>query len=572
MNKFIDARNANYDINNPYAFPLLLLNAYDFTNKDKTIDLNESKLIKNITYIKKLALKDALREEEVDDLFSMLAFNPYLDRYIVDLILKDSSYKTMSIIKKSIRKILEQKSYKGDKAYHLLDICIEKEMDLFKRLDLEDILKKYKLDLDTLSITLDYMEKFKVKDLKNEVCNLLKKVYPDTIKFQIYTYLQAIGEGEFDETYLKSHIRHEKNKEFYDSFVDFLNSNLKFEPSGLSILQSMFYGDFEDSGKGNNGGLAILLKGLGDELSKDQKISNVFTITISQNLNRVFIKAYDGKHIFVRLPIYLDESISDPYVKRETFIKRYISKFLKKAAIDPHIFHIRYLDNASKAVASICKDFNKKLVFTLTPDPHRNMFDSHGDLVHLNLSDLITRLNKIKIGDELINLSDGIVGIGNKGLEDELCKYFPQLKEVGTYNKLRMIGEGIIVSKGEVNESYLKDFIIENKINETFFEKPIILNIGRLSRQKGQVELLRAWGQSMLSQSHNLLIIGGDFEKPNKEELSVMDSFTRYIESNPYLKEGFFHKQAMTNTEIRLLEKSIIKKTLITPIFTFVLA
>ena len=428
MNKFIEARNANYDINNPYAFPLLLLNAYDFTNKDKTIDLNESKLIKNITYIKKLALKDALREEEVDDLFSMLAYNPDLDRYIVDLILKDSSYKTMSIIKKSIRKILEQKSYKGVKVYHLLDICIEKEMDLFKRLDLEDILKKYKLDLDTLSITLDYMEKFKVKDLKNEVCNLLKKVYPDTIKFQIYTYLQAIGEGEFDETYLKSHIRHEKNKEFYDSFVDFLNSNLKFEPSGLSILQSMFYGDFEDSGKGNNGGLAILLKGLGDELSKDQKISNVFTITISQNLNRAFIKAYDSKHIFVRLPIYLDESISDPYVKRETFIKRYISKFLKKAAIDPHIFHIRYLDNASKAVASICKDFNKKLVFTLTPDPHRNMFDSHGDLVHLNLSDLITRLNKIKIGDELINLSDGIVGIGNKGLEDELCKYFPQLK------------------------------------------------------------------------------------------------------------------------------------------------
>lgn len=334
----------------------------------------------------------------------------------------------MSIIKKSIRKILEQKSYKGVKVYHLLDICIEKEMDLFKRLDLEDILKKYKLDLDTLSITLDYMEKFKVKDLKNEVCNLLKKVYPDTIKFQIYTYLQAIGEGEFDETYLKNHIRHEKNKEFYDSFVDFLNSNLKIEPSGLSILQSMFYGDFEDSGKGNNGGLAILLKGLGDELSKDQKISNVFTITISQNLNRAFIKAYDSKHIFVRLPIYLDESISDPYVKRETFIKRYISKFLKKAAIDPHIFHIRYLDNASKAVASICKDFNKKLVFTLTPDPHRNMFDSHGDLVHLNLSDLITRLNKIKNGDELINLSDGIVGIGNKGLEDELCKYFPQLK------------------------------------------------------------------------------------------------------------------------------------------------
>ena len=123
-----------------------------------------------------------------------------------------------------------------------------------------------------------------------------------------------------------------------------------------------------------------------------------------------------------------------------------------------------------------------------------------------------------------------------------------------------MIGEGIIVSKGEVNESYLKDFILENKINETFFEKPIILNIGRLSRQKGQVELLKAWGQSMLSQSHNLLIIGGNFEKPNKEELSVMDSFTRYIESNPHLKEGFFHKQAMTNTEIRLLEKSIIKR------------
>lgn len=93
-------------------------------------------------------------------------------------------------------------------------------------------------------------------------------------------------------------------KKIYENYIDFIQKRFQIEKEGIQILQSMFYGDFEDSGKGNNGGLAILLKGLGNEISKNKKIAIVVTITISNNLDKPFISYYGNKHIFIRLPIY----------------------------------------------------------------------------------------------------------------------------------------------------------------------------------------------------------------------------------------------------------------------------
>ena len=91
-----------------------------------------------------------------------------------------------------------------------------------------------------------------------------------------------------------------------------------------------------------------------------------------------------------------------------------------------------------------------------------------------------------------------------------------------------MIGEGIQINKSSrsVNlDLYLNEFIKSNNIKESFFEKPIILNVGRLADQKGHIELLKAWTNSRLSKTHNRLIIGGDIESPSKEEESIIRFF-----------------------------------------------
>ncbi len=79
------------------------------------------------------------------------------------------------------------------------------------------------------------------------------------------------------------------------------------------------------------------------------------------------------------------------------------------------------------------------------------------------------------------------------------------------------------------------------------------------------MELLKAWSNSKLSVTHNLLIVGGDLEKPNKEEKMIIDFFTDHVEKHPELKDRFLHIGAMSNDHIRLLEKTIIKKDLSLP-------
>ena len=564
MNEFIKLRNSVYnDINNISTFPLVFFDKC--ININKNMELEESTLIRKIQIIDKIKFRKNLEEQDIYDLCSFLGENQYLDRFVVDAILKLFNNSTKIVLGDNIKNIITKKKYNSQKLYHIIDLCIECNMDILDHKDLSYMILKYRLDLDVLSILIDYLYSFKKSGFKEIIYDLLKCEYPDTIKMQLLNLIvYSCSVEKFDDSFVNFNIRDEKNKVFYDSYIDFLNENSSFKNQGFSIMQSMFYGDLEDSGKGNNGGLAVLLKGLGDEISKDDRLSFVFTITITGKLNKPFISYYGEKHVFIRLPIYLDETISDPFIKRELFIKRYIGDFLKKKEIKPDIFHIRYLDNASKAVANLSKELNKQLVFTLTPDPHRNMFDESGKLKQYSFTELIEKLNKIKIGDELLYKSDGLVGIGDKDVRDELEIYFPQLKEENMSEKIRMIGEGIQINKevyeGDSNE-YLNEFIKSNEIDKDFFEKPIILNVGRIAIQKGQIELLKAWSNSKLSQTYNLLIIGGDLENPSKEEEMIINFFKEHMEKSPHLKSKLFHKGAMPNENIKLLEKSILNNS-----------
>lgn len=562
MNEFIELRNCVYDSENPYIFPLLFLDEY--IKKNQTISLSESILIKRIQTIKKIEFKGDLEEADIDEMFLLLGENQYLDRYIVDIILKFYDNSIKHNIEKNIIYTIANEKYNSQKLYHLLDICIECYMDILKDSDLLYMLDKYKMDLDLICILIDYMDSFNRAVSKDSILALLEEDYPDNIKIQLLNLMANSYSLEEVYEYLDhSEMLNYRSENFFDSYMDFLKGELNFNNFGTSILQSMFYGDFEDSGKGNNGGLAILLKNLGDEMSLDNRVSFIFTITIAESLDKAFISFYGKKHVFIRLPIYIDKSISDPFIKKELFIKRYIGNFLREADINPDVFHIRYLDNASKAVAKLSSELNKKLVFTLAPDPHRNMFDKSGQVRDFNFDKLIEKLNKIKIGDELIYKSDGIVGIGNKEVRRELEVYFPQFKEEGIKRKIQMIGEGIHTD----NSIYDGDKYIDlseakelEGVSKDFFDRPIILNVGRLNIQKGQIELLKAWANSKLSKTHNLLIIGGDTENPNKEEKSVIDFFDDYLQLNPKLKNRFFHKPAMPNESIRWIENNILKK------------
>ncbi|HSP23143.1 MAG TPA: glycosyltransferase family 4 protein [Planococcus sp. (in: firmicutes)] len=562
MNEFIQFRNQVYDNERNDIYPLQFLDAY--IHKSKTINSDERRWKEQIRTLKQLERKKKLGEKEIDELLSFLGEHPSIDRLVVDAVLKLFNDEIKQLVEKKTKDLLLEKRYDSQKIYHVLDMCIECGLDILSDDDIVFTLQKYKLDLEIISILVDYMDRFNRQGFKDHLYELLTLDYPDSIKIQAINVLRNLYSMEtVDQSFVEKNVINEKNKVFFDGYMDFLHTDLAFENPGVSILQSMFYGDFEDSGKGNNGGLAVLLKGLGEEIAKDNSISYVFTITITQELTKPFISFYGDKHVLIRLPIYLDQSVRDKFIKRELFIKRQIANFLKQANIQPDVFHIRFLDNASKAVAHLCKELNRKLVFTLTPDPHRNMFDGAGQLKELGFNELLEKLNKIKIGDELIDTSDGIVGIGNAEVKKELAVYFPQFKNEHVNRKINMIGEGIQIDQSIDAEDLAipSNRLIEwYETNKDFFERPVILNVGRLSVLKGQMELLKAWSNSRLSETHNLLLIGGDLERPNQEEETVIDFFKDHVQRHPQFKGRFMHQGAMSNADIRMLEKTIIQR------------
>ncbi len=329
MNEFIEYRNHIYDADNHYIFPLLFFENY--INRATTENSKELELIKYIKILKEIEGKSTLTEDDVCELCSVLGNHPYIDRFIVETVLNYFDDDKKILFEKIMKNAISYKSYNPAKLYHIIDLCVECNMDILEDRDILYILENYKQNLDVFSVLMDYMDSFKRDGFKDYLYKLLALEYPDNIKLQILKLLVNLYLTEVDPSYVEKHIRHEKNKIFYDSYTSCINRDLNFKKPGISILQSMFYGDFEDSGKGNNGGLAVLLKDLGDEISKDSKVSFVFTITITEKSNQPFISYYGENHVFIRFPIYLDPSESEPFIKRELFIKRYIAKFLKES-------------------------------------------------------------------------------------------------------------------------------------------------------------------------------------------------------------------------------------------------
>ncbi|WP_416144126.1 glycosyltransferase family 4 protein [Planococcus koreensis] len=562
MNEFIQFRNQVYDTERNDIYPLQFLDAY--IHKSETITSEERRWKEQIRTIKQLEREQKLGEKEIEELLSFLGEHPSIDRFTVDAVLKLFNDETKGIVADKTKELLATQQYDSQQLYHVLDICIECGLDVLSDDDIFFMLQKYKSDAEIVSILLDYIACFNRQGFKDPLYELLTFHYPDSIKIQAINGLRNLYSMEtVNQSFVEKNVINDNNNVFFQGYMDFLHTGFTFENKGTSILQSMFYGDFEDSGKGNNGGLAVLLKGLGEEIAKDNSVSYVFTLTIAQDLTKPFISFYGDKHVLIRLPIYLDQSVRDKFIKRELFIKRQIAHFLKQANLKPDVFHIRFLDNASKAVAHLCKELNRKLVFTLTPDPHRNMFDGAGQLKELGFNGLIEKLNKIKIGDELIDISDGIVGIGNAEVKTELAVYFPQFKNEHVNRKINMIGEGIQIDQSMDAEDLAipSNSLMEwHETNKDFFEKPVILNVGRLSVLKGQVELLKAWSNSRLSETHNLLLIGGDLERPNQEEETVIDFFKDHVQRHPEFKGRFLHQGAMSNADIRMLEKTIIQR------------
>lgn len=556
MNKFIELRKQDVNSKDLNQFSLSFLKEYKQVSN--TNDENEKDLLNLLTTLLNLNEKSRLDMNEMIALFFYLGKNAVSDRYIANLYMKNQQmFFNEEFQKKIIDFILDDKTLDSS-MYLLIDSCIESNANVISDKILRQLLNKKAHNLDLFSLLIDYLYQFKITGFESSIYQWLKEGYPLNIKIQLIDLLVALHSVTIlDQIDFTTIPEFQTNKKLFNDYMEILYEKSSLKQQALTVVQSMFYGDFENSGKGNNGGIAVFLKTLGNELSKLRDDVTVVTLTITNRwaANQSLLNYYSPHHLFLRIPMYIDKKDRNAFLKKERLIKRTIERYLNKLGIKPDIFHVRYLDNASKAIALLSKKLDKKLVMTLTPDPHRNMTLEDGSLEVFPLNEFIEKLNKIVVGDELIDQSDRIVGIGNQTVQKDLELYFPQLLVGNKIDTVKMISEGI-----ETDETSLSKEAETLNLPPNLFEKPIILNVGRLEKIKSQDQLLKAWGNSSISDDYNLVVIGGDLENPSSDEKIMIDTFENYLSENEHLRANFCHIGALSNDKVRIIEKNMIEK------------
>jgi len=563
LNAFTDMRRRYFEDHSNESFAEYYLTHRCYVSDADYIARNQLK--SKIATIRALFEKGGAEEDDILYLLAELGDHPYLDRYMVELVIQNKNLLLSGRAQSTLSAMLCGMEISPEKMAYLIDVCIECDLPLLTPDGLHTALLFYRNDPDVVSALIEYSLHFLIIYVLDLMREFLSEPYPENIKLQIIEYLLAVeSDADKVERWLQDDPALDPSRSLYRDYLRFRHEKLVPEECGLVVIQTMFYGDPEYSGKGHGGGLGTLLKTLGNQLTKHEQISLVITLTIHQSWNehKPFLLRYDSGHLLVRLPIYLNTDDANAFVKRELAIKRAVARFLSAWQIQPDILHVRYLDNASKAMAKLAKQMNAKLVFTLTPDPHRNMSGTNGEIVCFKVDETLEKLNKITIGDELLAMTDGIVGIGGESVRQELALYFPQLKQVGDPADVRMIGEGIdtnIDAQPFDIWQFLETHALGYSIAPSYTDQPIILSIGRLNEQKGQTHLLKAWGESQIWHDYNLIIIGGSRHDAHADEAAIMVDFQTFMDSHQELAGRFAHIEALPNADIRSIERTIME-------------
>lgn len=338
---------------------------------------------------------------------------------------------------------------------------------------------------------------------------------------------------------------------------------------GAAIVQCMFHGDLLHPGRGEAGGLATFLRNLGSSLARSGGIGTVYTLALhpltDQGGRGKLLNRIDRDHELLGIPVSFTGS-RDSFFRGEYEIIYGIERTLSRVGINPDVFHLRYSDGASKAAAVAADRLGARVVFTLTPDPHRRM---SGEAAAGRTGDggkITAKLGRIYEADRIVDLSDGIVLIGH-GARSGTVTYFPQLhgSRAALKGRLGVLSEGIEMHPAPADVPSIervRDMLAglngTYRLDPSLLHRPVLLNVGRLDPVKGQHLLVEAWAESGLHKTYNLVLIGGgDGSSPQERE--VTDRIDRVLAGRGELTGRFAHSPALPNKTVRMLELALTR-------------
>ena len=345
---------------------------------------------------------------------------------------------------------------------------------------------------------------------------------------------------------------------------------------GLVIAQCMFLGRIGQAGKGDSGGLGVFLGALGDALAQTPGIARVYTLVLlnapPEDDSPLTFEHAPG-HTIVHIPLYGQTLTQYQMMVQATALRTAIERVLTALGIEPDVFHVRYADHGSRAAAEVARRRGKRVVYTLTADPHRRLLPAFAGAAvkGLDAKTLTFELVRVLVADQIVALADGFVGMPTSEGLKPLRAYFPQLilHPETRAKPLELIAEGIQLNEIESLDAPANDAPLYGlcrfescqqgyRLDVGFEARPVMLNVGRLHPVKQQPLLVEAWAESGLWRSYNLALIGGNLETPNAVERAMQARLEATFARYPEARGRFCFLPAMPNAQVRRLERALV--------------
>jgi glycosyltransferase involved in cell wall biosynthesis len=319
-----------------------------------------------------------------------------------------------------------------------------------------------------------------------------------------------------------------------------------------TIAQLFLHADIDPelsaSGAGDNGGIATLLVRLGDALTAEPGGGVDRVLTLSRGsaadaaADALALEAEEGEigHAYARIPMPSDPVPAAQAWPWRVATRRGIRRAVR-AAGGVDLLHLRMADVGSLAASEVARELGIPIVFTVAPDPHGviDSLDRSGRLTREGFGDLDSAEHfwfRARLVQRLAANSAHTVLFPRPHLREDLRRLVGiDLEAHAERHTIVPEGVDLVTVDAALDEASahasgtdpgpaLAELrgLLESLAPERR-GLPLIVTAGRLHRVKGMAALVDAWATGPLAARSNLLLIGGDLERPSADEREQLD-------------------------------------------------
>lgn len=329
---------------------------------------------------------------------------------------------------------------------------------------------------------------------------------------------------------------------------------------GQLFLQGRIDAGLDAVGAGDGGGLATLVVQLSRALGRRPEIDSVVTVA------RAFadehsIVSHDLRHERVARRSSIERiafgpqgylATADMWPYRAEIERELEDALLRLPGLD--VMHLRFADVGTFAAARVCRRLGIPVCFTLAADPHVviRTAEEAGRLSRETFAEADVReryLLRAHIVESMLEQAAGLVAFPRPDAAADVRELLGIELKGSTAGRLRIVSEGISIrtldraaaaAAGPAEPDVWDD--LRRAVATLPVERaglPLLLSVGRFHRVKGFDRLLEAWaGDPTLFAAFNLVLVGGDLERPTEEEAAVLRSLDIVEKRFPHARSG----------------------------------